>query len=116
MDHQLFSWPEAEISPLPCSTNHCSLVCFSPSNAYGKSLSTQKTDVPNESQALVYAIYSACLHPEFIEPLRQEAQAALYSTQPLECMPLMDAFLRESARLNPLDARKYNKCAIGPTF
>ncbi|KAH6669837.1 cytochrome P450 [Halenospora varia] len=45
--------------------------------------------------ALVYAIYSACLHPEFIEPLRQEAQAGhkRHYTAP-----------SRSTRLNPLDA------------
>ncbi|KAL8951146.1 MAG: hypothetical protein Q9222_002861 [Ikaeria aurantiellina] len=55
--------------------------------------------------ALVMAIYSLCLHPEYLEPLRVEAQAATSHdfANEAEEMPLMDSFLRESARLNPID-------------
>ncbi|GAT19622.1 cytochrome P450 [Aspergillus luchuensis] len=57
--------------------------------------------------ALVYAMYDLCLHPEFIEPLREEIKHARSATSyedHFDRLPLMDSFLRESARLSPLDA------------
>ena len=66
-----------------------------------------------ELQALVFAIYNLCMHPEYIAPLRQEMERALQGASEEERfkdMPLLDSFLRESARLNPLDACKF----LGP--
>jgi hypothetical protein len=57
----------------------------------------------------VYAIYCLCVHEEYIELLRSEVKDASKQglEDPLRRMHLLDAFLRESARLNPLDARMY---------
>lgn len=52
-------------------------------------------------------MYDLCLHPEFIEPLREEIKHARSVTSyedHFDRLPLMDSFLRESARLSPLDA------------
>ena len=59
-------------------------------------------------QTLVYAIYNLCVYPEYVEPLRNEIVEASSANHnnPYEHMPLLDSFLRESARMNPLDARK----------
>jgi hypothetical protein len=63
----------------------------------------------NISKALAYAIHSLCIHDKYIEVLRSEVAAANASgvEDPLRHMQLLNAFLRESARLNPLDARMY---------
>lgn len=58
------------------------------------------------------AIHSLCQYPEYLEPLRQEAQVASTNnfTNEAEGMPLMDSFLRESARLNPIDGGTATPC------
>ena len=63
-------------------------------------------------QALVFAVYNLCMHPEYIAPLRQEMEIALQGTseERFKDIPLLDSFLRESSRLNPLDACKF----LGP--
>lgn len=59
---------------------------------------------------LTYAIYDVCTHKSYIEPLREEF--AIYERethqltakekhQALSKLPLVDSFLKESARLNP---------------
>lgn len=60
-------------------------------------------------QVLVFAIYNLCMYPEYIPPLRQEMERAVQSVSEedrFKDIPLLDSFLRESARLNPLDACK----------
>lgn len=55
----------------------------------------------------MYAIHELCMNPEYIEPLRQEIEAASEDgsfENKNQQLPLMDSFLRESARMNPLDA------------
>ncbi|GLA89733.1 hypothetical protein AtubIFM56815_004221 [Aspergillus tubingensis] len=69
------------------------------------------------SPALVYAMYDLCLHPEFIEPLREEIEHARSVTSyedHFDRLPLMDSFLRESARLSPLDALSIQRVALSP--
>lgn len=60
----------------------------------------------NFKQALVYAIYCLCTHPEYITALREEITQGAIKGVSHENLPLLDAFLRESARMNPLDACK----------
>jgi hypothetical protein len=65
----------------------------------------------------VYAIYDLCLHPEYLTALRQEIAEAAAAAVPAgaepdvtkiqldeSSLPLLDSFLRESARLNPLES------------
>ncbi|KAL1961857.1 hypothetical protein VTN77DRAFT_981 [Rasamsonia byssochlamydoides] len=66
---------------------------------------------------LVYAIYNLCIHPEYIAPLREEIEQASGKWNlgdQFEHMPLLDSFLRESARLNPLDALSIQRMALVP--
>lgn len=64
----------------------------------------------------MYAIYSLCAHSEYVELLRTEATRKLdpKADNPFKHMVLLDAFLRESARLNPLDARKLRVVSFSP--
>ena len=59
-------------------------------------------------QALVYAIYSLCDNSKYIEHIRSEVRDvnSRHKGGTLKSMHFLDAFLRESARLNPIDARK----------
>ena len=59
------------------------------------------------SQSLTFAIHNLCRYPEYIEPLRQEiASLSDEKWKDDEDLPLLDSFLKESARTNPLDSRK----------
>lgn len=61
-----------------------------------------------QKQLIAFAFYRLCLHPEYIEPLRQEAESFAgnaYSTHNEE-MPLLDSFLKEVARLHPITIGK----------
>ncbi|OOF93346.1 hypothetical protein ASPCADRAFT_516985 [Aspergillus carbonarius ITEM 5010] len=69
------------------------------------------------SMALVYAIFDLCLHPEYIEPLRKEIESErsiAESEDFIDHLPLLDSFLRESARLNALDALTVQRMALAP--
>ncbi|KAI4116607.1 MAG: hypothetical protein LQ345_003013 [Seirophora villosa] len=54
---------------------------------------------------LSFAMYNLCKHPEYIEPLTKEIVAtrndSSSSGYEAHDMPLMDSFLKETARLNP---------------
>ncbi|KAL9577511.1 MAG: hypothetical protein Q9212_006316 [Teloschistes hypoglaucus] len=69
-----------------------------------------------DKPALIMAIHSLCLHPEYLEPLREEAQSAASGNfaQGGDEMPLLDSFLRESARLNPIDGVSMRRKALQP--
>ena len=56
------------------------------------------------SQVIAYALYNLCRYPEYIDPLRNEIMAMEYSSDEqrnYDDLPLMDSFLKETARLNP---------------
>jgi len=57
---------------------------------------------------LAYIIYNLCLYPVYLAPLREEIAAARETNpeDPFKEMHLLDGFLLETARLNPLDACK----------
>lgn len=111
VDHRFIPRREATNGWETRSANHCSFICFGTSDADGKLYKAFDLDQMNLCfnlhQALVYAIYSLCTNQEYVELLREEAESAM--TKPykerFDNMPLLDSFLRESARLNPLDAR-----------
>ncbi|KAF2691972.1 cytochrome P450 [Lentithecium fluviatile CBS 122367] len=66
--------------------------------------------------AFVYAIYSLCIYPKYIDLLRQEAAEKFNPEKkdPLKPLVLLEAFLRESARLNPLDALSIQRKVLQP--
>ncbi|KAL8885607.1 MAG: hypothetical protein Q9192_006618, partial [Flavoplaca navasiana] len=64
---------------------------------------------------LVYAIDALCKHSEYMEPLREEIQKHLRkgeSALPFDEMPLLDSFLKESARLYPSDSISVRRKAL----
>lgn len=58
---------------------------------------------------ITFMLYSMCKYPDYLEPLRKEAkensEQGLYGSNP-DDTPVMDSFLKESARLNPLRTGK----------
>jgi len=62
---------------------------------------------------MTFALYRLAKHPEYIQPLRGEI-ASLLSLDPVsgntkKDMPLLDSFLKETARLHPLTSGKEMK-------
>lgn len=54
-----------------------------------------------------FALFDLCLHPEYIEPLRQEIENTTWGTFEKasgQLFPLMDSFMKESARLTPVES------------
>ncbi|TEY64666.1 hypothetical protein BOTCAL_0144g00020 [Botryotinia calthae] len=66
--------------------------------------------------ALTFTIHNLCLHPEYIEPLTEEIRNMLSLPQEVHYknMPLMESFLRESARVNSLDALSIQRKVMKP--
>lgn len=63
--------------------------------------------------ATVQVVYNLCAMPEYIQPLRIEAQNALqesggvWSIESLSKLGRLDSFLKESQRLNASSFRKF---------
>lgn len=59
---------------------------------------------------LNFVILELCTRPEYIDLLRQETEEQQnreeLNYQSLERLPLLDSFIKETVRLNPLDTRK----------
>ncbi|KAK3191370.1 hypothetical protein K4F52_002581 [Lecanicillium sp. MT-2017a] len=75
-------------------------------------------DVDTTVQRLMF-LFDLCAHPEYVEPLRQEAIEVLrkgggYSRQALANMKKMDSFLRESQRLSPPTLLGFNAVVRQP--
>jgi len=59
------------------------------------------------NQTIVYVIHDLCLHPEYIEPLRRELETSYEEFQRTgQGLPLLDSFIKESARLTPVESSK----------
>ncbi|KAH8586513.1 cytochrome P450 [Bisporella sp. PMI_857] len=69
------------------------------------------------SMFLAYIIYNICIYPEYLTPLREEIAAAMRISpeDPFKEMHLLDGFLLETARLNPLDALAVQRKVLKPT-
>lgn len=67
---------------------------------------------PSTIIAVAQVLFDLCAHPEYVEPLRQEALEVLrkggYTRQALAGMKKMDSFMRESQRLSPPTLRESN--------
>ena len=62
----------------------------------------------------MFAIYNLCTYPEYLEPLRHEAERLFKSgdSSALDDMPLWESFLKETARLNPIDSGQFLSIAF----
>ena len=59
------------------------------------------------NQTVTFAIHDLCLHPEYVEPLRRECAAQYADFERIGTgLPLLDSFIKESARLTPVESRK----------
>lgn len=49
-------------------------------------------------------MYNLCKHPEYLQPLREEIERSggVILNHQNDEMPLMDSFLKETARMNPV--------------
>ncbi|KAI1282914.1 cytochrome P450 [Xylaria sp. FL0933] len=67
------------------------------------------------STTITFAIEDLCLHPEYTQPLREELRRGYTE---FECagdgLPLLDSFLKESARLTPVESMSTRRAALRP--
>ncbi|KAH4001641.1 hypothetical protein HBI56_065490 [Parastagonospora nodorum] len=68
------------------------------------------------AMATTFAIRDVCMHPEYLQALRAEIESPAYLKWEATGtgMPLLDSFLKESARLNPLDNVSTRRKALKP--
>ncbi|KAL4935822.1 hypothetical protein BDV06DRAFT_233927 [Aspergillus oleicola] len=82
--------------------------------------------VHQPAMCLFYALDDLCRHPQYIQPLRDELSLSQAMMKPssypesdsiidTDTTPLLDAFLRESARLNPTDSISMRRKVLRPT-
>ncbi|RYP38346.1 hypothetical protein DL767_002586 [Monosporascus sp. MG133] len=67
------------------------------------------------STTIVFAVHDLCLHPEYIAPLRIELERD-YSQfeRTAQGLNLLDSFIKESARLTPVEAMSTRRSALQP--
>ena len=55
-------------------------------------------------QLVAFALYNLCKHPEYLQALREEitASCGVQLNHQNNQLPLLDSFLKETARLNPV--------------
>ncbi|KAH9871931.1 hypothetical protein J1614_006189 [Plenodomus biglobosus] len=68
------------------------------------------------AMATTFAVRDACTHTEYIEPLRKEIESSAYTKWEAtgQGLPLLDSFLKESTRMNPLDNVSTRRKALKP--
>ncbi|KAK4656889.1 hypothetical protein QC762_0040220 [Podospora pseudocomata] len=63
--------------------------------------------------AITIALQDLCLHPEYLEPLRQDiVNHHLDFEHIAQGLPLLDSFIKESARLTPTEALSTRRYAV----
>lgn len=66
---------------------------------------------------MCFAIHDLCLHPEYYAPLRKEAESVgwdAFSKSQGNGFPLLDSFMKESARLTPVESVSTRRKALQP--
>ncbi|KAK2591239.1 hypothetical protein QQS21_011081 [Conoideocrella luteorostrata] len=69
------------------------------------------------STTACFALFDLCLHPEYVEPLRHEIETTTWETFDASggrIFPLMDSFIKESARLTPVESVSTRRKAKKP--
>ncbi|USP75319.1 uncharacterized protein yc1106_02593 [Curvularia clavata] len=67
------------------------------------------------STTVTFAIHDLCLHPEYVEPLRAECEAQYGDFERTGTgLPLLDSFIKESARLTPVESQSTRRSALKP--
>ncbi|KAF1996339.1 cytochrome P450 [Amniculicola lignicola CBS 123094] len=68
------------------------------------------------STTITFCIEDLCLHPEYAAPLRHELQSLQYADFETKArgLPLLDSFIKESARLTPVESLSTRRQALQP--
>ncbi|KAF2756329.1 cytochrome P450, partial [Pseudovirgaria hyperparasitica] len=68
------------------------------------------------TSTLNYVIQDLCLHSEYVTPLRMELESAAFKAFEAtgEGLPLLESFIKESQRMNPLDLVGTRRLALKP--
>ncbi|KAK8001020.1 hypothetical protein PG991_013242, partial [Apiospora marii] len=67
------------------------------------------------STTITFAIQDLCLHPEYVEPLRRSCREGFDEfTRTGKGLELLDSFIKESARLTPVESMSTRRCATQP--
>ncbi|KNG49002.1 cytochrome p450 [Stemphylium lycopersici] len=67
------------------------------------------------STTVTFAIHDLCLHPEYVAPLREECKAQYADFERVGTgLPLLDSFIKESARLTPVESQSTRRSALQP--
>ena len=66
------------------------------------------------SSTVTYALYDLCSYKEYLAPLRAEIASPEFEKlmQTTQGMPLLDSFMKESTRLNPMEAMSGRRQAL----
>ena len=114
MDDRLLAEAKSVVGDQDCASHTRSLVWIDPPTSHGEMKSQPLLFVLTKiyTQAIVYALYDLCRHPEYIELLREEINLRYKENEtgnPFEKMFLLDSFLKESARFSPSDSSRCPK-------
>ncbi|KAK4071690.1 uncharacterized protein Triagg1_5928 [Trichoderma aggressivum f. europaeum] len=69
------------------------------------------------STTACFALHHLCIHSEYIEPLRNEIESIgweNFDQSGGKAFPLLDSFMKESARLNPVESVSSRRMALKP--
>ncbi|KAH8427014.1 cytochrome P450 [Aspergillus melleus] len=65
------------------------------------------------AMTLTFAIHDICLHPEYVDSLRKEIESQYDGFQSTgKGLPLLDSFIKESARLTPVESLSTRRQAV----
>lgn len=64
--------------------------------------------------SLIYALDDLCTYPEYVDLLRKELSTCNVIEDDLDTLPLLDSFLKESARLHPSDSISVRRKVLQP--
>ncbi|KAL8650624.1 MAG: hypothetical protein Q9226_005063 [Calogaya cf. arnoldii] len=80
----------------------------------GEIMAVWFSSVHQLAMAATFAVEDLCLHPESVEPLREELENNTDGTAvlDLDAFPLLDSFLKESSRLSVSDAISVRRKAL----
>jgi cytochrome P450 len=66
--------------------------------------------------AVIHTLYDLCVHPEYLEPIREEikevldGKGAVWDLDGFGRLWKLDSFMKESQRVNPPSLRVYHPC------
>ncbi|KAF4631712.1 hypothetical protein G7Y89_g6427 [Cudoniella acicularis] len=67
------------------------------------------------STTITFAFHDICIHPEYVQPLREELQTKYGAFERTGTgLPLLDSFIKESARLTPVESMSTRRSALQP--